>query len=315
MEHIRAAIAEYITDQSVAAQEAQEAQERAEKAFHQRQAASLRDLIKERIPADVLDVAFVDWTYRPRVDVWIARSAPGLMPASVQFAFEAVSSSGERQLRISAEFVTERDGPIFAQGLFTIAPNDTPDQARNVIIALLAQMTTRLHEHLEREAERTTAIAAAEVEHTRATHAYQEVLEQARAALWQWPQGVAVTLHRWQWCTAPASLDGEAEYDWTYSLQDALVDGWLTPASGGSPIRLLPEHLPVVQRFTLQSIADAHTISLTRPTVLQIPGFAEEERFGTRYLYVASEAELSGPVVHLPVGWLQRLVGQVAAEQ
>lgn len=134
------------------------------------------------------------------------------------------------------------------------------------------------------------------------------LLDDARARLWTWPAGREITLYHWCWCRAPGTDEANAEFDggWTdQSTPDA--DGFLVfpgETSHALPraprhLRLSPDSLPTVERFTFSSIESLPHRLTDIATICTLSDDPQADEDGCR------------SVGRVPVAWVRRLVDEV----
>jgi len=213
---------------------------------------------------------------------------------------------------------------------WTIAPpagfghdtNATSQQLGERILLLLGQARATAQQRAEQQAkyqaeqdrmdaERKARWEADVAADARCQVRIAQATEQAQRELWRWPEGQAITIYHWRWCTsAPAYGDDgpSAEYDNGWSTQDRLDGAGYVPFEAeiyqnACTLRLdMQAHKPVVERHTIRSFDALPTVlqehvSVVLPGIAAYNGMLHEE---------AGEYPIS--IGKRPVAWVRALL-------
>lgn len=178
----------------------------------------------------------------------------------------------------------------------------------------LAEQAAQRERARQAEREHETLVYAA---HQAIKQRVDAEIAERRAALWQWPEAVTVTLYKVRWCTGGYTDEyGEPRFDYATALTPTRLEpgdvmrflthrGWITVMSANLPtweeqtfssVDDLPDELRVMQQHIISGICEEYT------------SFNQIEQPRGFYFYAEPDGTVTVAVGSIPVPWLREQV-------
>lgn len=187
----------------------------------------------------------------------------------------------------------------------------------------------RQREQQAKDAQREERRAGFQAEQAHLQAIVEATVAEAKAALWTWPEGVAVTVYALSWCKGVGYDEGEhyVVYDQGWTAVDQLDDdGYITleatkPYGDPHPPRVLkldlPAHKPVWERKTFDATAELPR-ELRYQVRIDLPGltYGYDHEFARVY-WIEAEGESARVDLGcaLPLAWVRDLVDAAAGRK